>query len=175
MIKGNVTGLRAVQESDLNLLLGWRNNPEYRRFFREYRELSMEQQHQWFSSVVLKDDKTRMFSIVELDTGELIGACGLCYIDWINRSSDFSLYIGKDDLYIDDVYSFDAGETMINYAFGELNLHRIWAEIYSIDKKKAKLFDRLGFIHEATHKETHWTDGEWVDSLYYRLINESNR
>ncbi|MCI9623634.1 MAG: GNAT family N-acetyltransferase [Lachnospiraceae bacterium] len=170
MLKGKITGLRAVEETDLEKLLEWRNRPEYRRFFREYRELGMVGQRKWFENVVLSDEHTRMFSIVELPGSELLGACGLCYIDWPNRCADFSIYIGKDDLYIDENYAADAARVMINYGFNELNLHRLWTEIYEIDEKKKVMFDTLGFTHEATHKETHWTDGKWVDSWYYSLL-----
>ena len=55
MLKGNVVGLRAVEESDLNKLLEWRNQPEYRKFFREYRELSMKNQKMWFEQKVIQD------------------------------------------------------------------------------------------------------------------------
>ena len=37
MLKGKIVGLRAIEEDDLEVLLNWRNQPEYRRFFREYR------------------------------------------------------------------------------------------------------------------------------------------
>ena len=88
MLKGKITGLRAVERTDLPRLLEWRNQPEYRIFFREYRELGIENQERWYISKVLEDEHTRMFSIVESETGELIGACGLCYIDWLNRCAD---------------------------------------------------------------------------------------
>lgn len=136
MLIGEYTGLRAIEMSDLEKLLEWRNQPEYRRFFREYRELSSESQKRWFEAKVMNDEHTRMFSIVDKETGELIGACGLCYIDWINQSADFSIYIGKDRLYIDGKYAVDAARIMIKYGFEELNLHRLWAEIYEIDEKK---------------------------------------
>ena len=171
MLKGELTGLRAVEAADLEQLLEWRNQPEYRLFFREYRELNRESQKRWFETKVLGDEHTRMFSIIQLSSGELIGACGLCYIDWINRCADFSIYIGKDGLYIDDQYAVDAGRDMAKYAFEELNLHRLWTEIYEIDEKKKALFKTLHFTHEATHKQTHWTQGKWVDSWYYRLID----
>ncbi len=173
MLAGNVIGLRAIEKDDLRLLLQWRNQPEYRQFFREYRELSMENQKQWYESKVLTDEHTRMFSIVELKTEELIGACGLCYIDWQNQCADFSIYIGKGNIYIDDIYAIDAAKVMIDYAFRELNLHRLWSEIYETDEKKKIMFARLGFEHEATHRSTHWTNGRWVDSWYYRLLNEA--
>lgn len=170
MLKGNVVGLRAVERNDLEKLLEWRNRPNFRIFFREYRELNMENQNRWFEAKVLEDEHTRMFSIVLLETGELIGACGLCYIDWQNRCADFSIYIGKDNLYIDSEYAVDAAKVMMAYGFDELNLHRLWTEIYEIDEKKQAMFKKLGFAHEATHISTHWTEGKWVNSLYYRYL-----
>lgn len=167
MILGSVVGLRAIEESDLHQLLQWRNIPEYRLFFREFRELNMTNQKAWFDKYVMQDMSTQMFGIVELATNELIGACGLCYIDWVNRSADFSIYIGKDNLYIDDFYAIDAAKVMERYGFEELNLHRLWAEIYSIDEKKKVLFNKLGFEQEGIFKETHWTQGKWVDSIYF--------
>ena len=170
MLKGDVVYLRAIEKSDLQQLLDWRNQVEFRKFFREYRELNRTNQEVWFSSKVMGDKSTVMFSIVDLKTGELLGACGLCYIDWINRNADFSIYIGKDNLYIDDVYAIDAAKVMMKYGFEELNLHRLWTEIYDIDEKKQKMYDRLGFALEGRHKETHWTEGKWVDSLYYGMV-----
>ncbi|MEK3974191.1 MULTISPECIES: GNAT family protein [unclassified Psychrobacillus] len=174
MIKGKFTGLRAIERTDLPILLEWRNKPEFRMFFREHKELNMENQQSWFDNYVILDSNTRMFAIIELSTQELIGACGLCYIDWVNRSADFSIYIGKNDLYIDDILSIDAALSMEKYAFEELNLHRLWAEIYSIDEKKIKFFNKLQFEQEGHLKETHWTTGRWVDSLYFGKINKNN-
>lgn len=167
MLKGKHVGLRAIERGDLPQLLAWRNQPEYRRYFREYRELSSANQAEWFESRVVHDRNTVMFAIVDLNTEELLGACGLCYIDWINRNADFSIYIGKDEVYIDDVYAVEAAAIMMKYGFEELNLHKLWAEIYSFDDKKKVLFDKLGFSLEGCHKETHWTDGRWCDSLFY--------
>lgn len=170
MLKGKITSLRAIEKSDLAVLLEWRNQPEFRKFFREYRELNSSQQENWFSQKVLGDKSTVMFAIIDLETGELLGACGLCYIDFINRNADFSIYIGKNNLYIDETYAIDAAKTMMRYAFDELNLHRLWSEIYSIDEAKKKMFTALGFELEGVHKETHWTEGCWVDSLYYGYV-----
>lgn len=170
MLKGKYVGLRAIEESDLSQLLLWRNQPNYRRYFREYRELSQTNQKNWFDSKVLNDTSTEMFSIVDVNTGELLGACGLCYIDWINRNADFSIYIGKDDLYIDEKYAIEAAQIMMKYGFEELNLHKLWSEIYSFDEAKKVMFDRLGFKLEGVHKEKHWTEGKWCDSLFYGYL-----
>lgn len=170
MLKGDQVGLRAIERADLPALMEYRNRPHMRRFFREYRELGAEHQNAWFEKLVLGDPATRMFAIEELKTGRLLGACGLCYIDFINRSADFSIYIGADDLYIDDKFAPDAARVMIRYGFDELNLHRLWTEIYEIDEAKAAFFKTLGFHLDGRHRQTHWTEGRWVDSLYWGLL-----
>jgi RimJ/RimL family protein N-acetyltransferase len=170
MLSGKFVGLRAIEKSDLEQLLAWRNRPEYRRYFREYRELGTDAQNFWFQNIATNDPKTMMFAIEELNTGRLLGAAGLCYIDWINRNADFSLYIGADNLYIDSKYAPDAARTMITYAFGELCLHRLWSEIYDFDEPKKKLFSELEFTLDGRHKQTHWAEGKWCDSLFYGLL-----
>ncbi|WP_321419197.1 GNAT family protein [uncultured Methanomethylovorans sp.] len=171
MLKGCYVGLRAIERADLPQLLEFRNRPEFRRYFREYRELSMENQNNWYEKMVMNDPKTIMFSIIELENNRLLGACGLCYIDWINKNADFSIYIGVDDLYLDDKFGPDAGSIMARYGFEELGLHRLWAEIYSFDETKKIFFDKIGFKLEGIHRETHWSEGKWHDSLFYSLLN----
>ncbi len=170
MIKGQHTGLRAIDEADLTQLLEWRNTPEYRRYFREYRELNLTQQVQWFNKKVNTDISTRMFSIIELETSRLLGACGLCYIDWINRTADFSIYIGADQLYIDSKFAPDAASILISYAHNVLGLNRLWSEIYSFDIKKIDFFNQLGFCQDGRHRQTHWVENDWCDSLFFSLL-----
>lgn len=172
MLKGEHTGLRGIETGDLAQLLEWRNRPDFRRYFREYRELTIEQQTGWYENVVLNDPAVRMFAIVALDDDRLLGACGLCYIDWVNRNADLSIYIGDGGAYIDDVLAPDAANTLLRYGFGELNLHRVWAEIYSIDKAKQAFFPTLGFSLDGTHRQTYWCDGAWHDSLFYGLLRD---
>jgi RimJ/RimL family protein N-acetyltransferase len=170
MIRGRHIGLRAIEADDLQQLLVWRNQPDFRRYFREYRELSNTHQQQWYDSKVLNDPSTRMFSIVDAGGGKLLGACGLCYIDWINQTADFSIYIGHDHLYIDEVYAVDAGIQLLKYGFEELGLHRIWCEIYDFDEAKKKFLPRLGFTLDGRHRQTHWAEGAWHDSLFYGVL-----
>ena len=159
MLAGKCVGLRAIESHDLPQLLAWRNDPRLRRFFREYRELNLTQQRQWFETKVNNDPTTRMFAIVERgrdgngthgahgshggQVGRLLGASGLCYIDWVNRTADFSIYIGADGLYIDEHLAPDAAVTMIGYGFDELGLNRLWSEIYAFDHAKTAFFERL--------------------------------
>jgi hypothetical protein len=170
MISGKYVGLRAVEKDDLHLLLNWRNRPDLRRYFREYRELNKMNQEFWFESLAQKDRSMVMFAIVDLKSGILLGACGLCYINWINRNADFSLYIGDSDSYIDATFAPDAGATLLNFGFNELNLHRVYAEVFAFDEKKQGLMKTLGFHLEGRFRDTHWSGGTWNNSLIYGIL-----
>lgn len=175
MLSGKHVGLRAIELADLPQLLEWRNKPELRQYFREYRELNAEQQRRWFDEKVNGDPTIKMFSVIDLSSGRLLGACGLCYIDWVNRTADFSIYIGADDLYIDEKFAPDAAKILIRYGFEELGLHRLWSEIYAFDDPKIAFFDQLGFTLDGRHRETHWANGLWHDSLFYGLLSTDSR
>ena len=130
----------------------------------------MVQQIQWYENRVNNDISTRMFSITDV-RGNLIGAAGLCYIDWINRTADFSIYIGHNNIYIDDFYAPDAANLLIRYGFEKLGLNRLWCEIYSFDLQKIQLFDKLGFHRDGLHRQTNWYDDRWHDSFFFSLLS----
>jgi hypothetical protein len=66
MLSGKIVGLRAIEKSDLPILQNWRNRPELRQYFREYKELNSDKQNAWYERFVLNDPNTNMFSIIEL-------------------------------------------------------------------------------------------------------------
>lgn len=175
MLKGKYIGLRAVEEEDLLQLMTWRNDPALRKYFRETNEINKVNQENWFKSVISKDSFNKMFSIVKLDTNELVGACGLCHIDWINRSADFSIYIGYKNKYIDNKMARDAAYLMIKYGYDVLNLHRFWTEIYSLDYKKKNFYDSLGFNFDGCLRQTYWFEGKWYDSYFYSLLRTDGK
>ena len=170
MLKGKYVGLRAVNKDDLPQLMEWRNQPHFRQFFREYKEIGETQQEKWYEKFVIQDPATLMFSIVDLETNRLMGACGLCYINSVNRTCDLSIYIGADDLYIDEQYAPDTALTLMKYAFEEVNINKLWAEVYDFDYAKIHFFKQLGFQEEGRHRENYWSGGKWHDSLFFGLL-----
>ena len=161
MIAGRTIGLRAIETEDLATLRHWRNRPELRQYFRENRELNDNQQMAWFERTVLGDPHTRMFGIENLETRELVGACGLCGIDWTNGSAEVSLYIGHHGLYIDKTFAPDTLALLTAYADEGLRLHRLWAEVYDFDTAKKVLlldhdFEIVGVIPEAVWHQRRW-------------------
>lgn len=174
MIKGEKVGLRALEREDLKYLRDWRNKEDFRRNFREVRELSLTDQEKWFESIQNTKHINFMFTIVDLESNEPIGAAGLLYINWINRSADFSFYIGKDDIYINDKdASLEAVNLLIKYGFNNLNLNKIWMELYEFDTKKIDIFTKkFNFKQDGLLRENCFEDGKYWDSYLISLLSK---
>ena len=174
MIKGKLVGLRAVEKEDLSLFRDWRNIVDFRKHFREVRELSLIDQEKWFESLQNTSHINFMFTIVDLETSIPIGAAGLLYINWINRSGDFSFYIGQHESYIDDKgVAKEAAQLLIDYGFKNLNLHKIWMELYEFDTKKIDFFtNEFNFKQDGLLRDNCFEDGKYWDSLIISILNQ---
>lgn len=172
MIKGNRVGLRAVERKDLPLLKGWRNIEKFRKNFREVNELNNANQNSWFDKICVDNKDNYMFVIVRLSDNKPIGACGLLYIDWIIRSADFSFYIGINKSYIDNKgWAYEASKLLINYGFYNLNLNKIWMELYEFDKLKYKFYTKkFGFRKDGKLRENCFENGKYYDSYIISLL-----
>ena len=174
MIKGDLVGLRAVERSDLELLRDWRNITDFRRNFREVRELNMSNQEKWFEKLNNSSLTDFMFMFVRLKDNVPIGAGGLLYTNWIIRSSDFSFYIGHENKYIDqDGYAEEATRLSLDYGFKNLNLNKIWMELYEFDHKKIQFFtEKFGFVKDGVLRDNCFEDGKYHNSWVISLLKK---
>jgi len=167
MLRGEKVRFRAIEREDLPQLRDWRNHPEIRRRTREFRLLSMENQERWFAQ--LHDDRnTVMFAVLD-EQGKLIGVVGLTYIDWKNRKSEVSIYIGDESAW-GKGYGLDALRTLVGYGFHTANLHKLYAEIFSFNEPSIKLFEKAGFKPDGRKREDQFVDGKYWDTLVYSLL-----
>ena len=173
MMNGKLVRLVPLEQDDLEPLRLWRNNPEFRKYFREYRVISKEMQQQWYQQKVLGDPGTMMFAIRDIKNDELLGCCGLCYINWVHRNADLSLYIGWRNAYIDTAgYAEESCKLLFSYGFQELGLEKIWTEIYEFDEPKRALYQKLGFRQDGLLRNQYQYDGRFWDSRMLSLLKD---
>lgn len=173
MYQGSKVRLTAIEREDLKQFKEWRNDLFFRKHFREYRELNMDMQMQWYDNKVLSDPNTMMFAIRSVDGVQLLGCCGLCYINWVHRNADLSLYIGWNNAYIDpEGFAKESCQLLFKYGFNELGLEKIWTEIYEFDHLKYKLYHQLGFHDDGQMRKQYFYDGYWWDSYILSLLRD---
>lgn len=168
MISGKKIGLTSVSTESLEQFREWRNRPELRQYFREHRELSKEMQTNWFNSKVLNDPNQYNFEIRDLDSKKLIGHCGLYYINWIARTAEFGIYIG-DNNFRNGGYGSDSLRTLIDYGFNQLNLNKIWAEVYS-NNDAFHVYTHVGFKVDGVLRQNVYKNGEYYDATIISML-----
>ncbi|BEP30188.1 GNAT family N-acetyltransferase [Helicovermis profundi] len=170
---GEKVYLAAVEKQDLMELKKWRNIESFKMHFREYKEINSDMQNDWFEKKVLNDPSTIMFSIKRIDDNKLIGCCGLCYINWIHRHADLSLYTAIDDEYMDEKgFAFESCKLLLDYGFNQIGLNKIWTEIYEFDEKKMKLYKEFGFNTDGILRKNYFYEGKWWNSYILSLLRE---
>ena len=171
IVRGRI-GLRAVEKADLIQLKEWRNNPDFRKHFREIRELNDANQERWFENLN-QDSNSYFFGVVSLDTGNLIGVGGLLYINWVIKSADFSFYIGDSDEYVStSERCVDSISAILEYGFGTLGLNKVWMELYENDNRKLKLFkDSFNFSIDGVLRDN-WFENGFHNSFLLTLLQD---
>ncbi len=162
--------LRQVEEPDLPKLRDWANSHYIRAYTREYRPLNLLNQKRWFESL-LTDQSNIMFAIEKKEDKEIIGCCGLTYINWKEGHGEVSIYIG-DQNWQEKGYATDALQLLLKYGFCELRLHRIYAIIFGYNEASIKFFEKNRFKLEGRHREARFWDGKFHDELVYGMLED---
>lgn len=127
MLRGKKVLLRPVKRTDIKYFLKWYNNPEIVRFLSLYLPMTEIGEEKWIEAIAMSKDL--VFFVIEDITvnrqKKPIGSCGITSIDWKDRCGEFGIAIGETN-YWNDGYGTEASQLLIDYAFMQLNLHRIF-------------------------------------------------
>ncbi|MDN3496769.1 GNAT family protein [Planococcus sp. APC 4015] len=72
-------------------------------------------------------------------------------------------------------YASEAARLLLDLSFGELGLHRVYAELDPRNSASVALCRRLGMRHEAHLVEHMWLKGEWTDTGVYAILEREWR
>ena len=125
-------------------------------------ESSEEDHEKTFSS-----EDRKIFSVYSGD-GEHIGE-GQLLIEWPLVEAQLVLIVGRKDLWHHH-YGTMALIKLLDEAFSNLRLHRVWADVPEYNEHALQMFRQVGFVLEGHLRKTHRKDGEWYDSFAMGLL-----
>ena len=102
------------------------------------------------------------------ETGELIGNFNLYDFSLSNRRCDVGYALNRK--HWAQGYLGEAMTAALDYAFVELDLNRIEADIDPRNEASAKLLERKGFVKEGYMRERWIVNGEICDTVFYGLL-----
>lgn len=167
--------LRALELSDVEYLVKWRNDPEVTSslggntfFVSVYREAD------WIKNAILNDTVNLRLSICLVENDLHIGIVNLTSISWINRSAEFSIMLGDKSQWGKGLGA-EATKLMLKHAFEELNLHRVYLTVRNDNASAIKLYKKAGFKQEGIMRESVFKNNKYVTmNLMSILKNELN-
>lgn len=163
--------LRELSRIDLVEITKWRNDPSLIQWLATaFRFIDQEVDINWFNSYVSNRSNNVRLAICTSDSQKIIGATYLLDIDWINRSSEFSIWIGTNSLQGKGIGEFAARRTL-HHAFSDLNLHRISLTVLEDNDRALHLYKKIGFLEEGHLKQVVFKNGKYVDLIQMAILS----
>ncbi|WP_046213837.1 GNAT family N-acetyltransferase [Paenibacillus wulumuqiensis] len=110
-------------------------------------------------------------AVIRKENSQLIGGCGL------HLSSPGQAEIGY--CYHPDCwgqgYASEAAQAMLEYGFGQLDLHRIYARCRPENTGSAKVMQKIGMTYEGHLRGHMYYKQQWRDSYQYSILQQEFR
>jgi len=169
---GKKVRLTSMKKGDLPTYRAWNSIESFGRY---YNASPIREESEKNAEILIEEhsDRTFRFAIRPIDSEDFLGLCAIEDIVWPHRVGWVSIALGPD--YHGKGYGKEAMELLINYAFNEVNLHRIQLSVFSYNDSAIKLYESLGFTHEGSFREWLQRDGKRHDMHLYGLLATENR
>jgi len=108
------------------------------------------------------------------ETGEVVGQVTLKtdrYIPRIRQRTSELGYMLRRDCWGRGIAT-EASRLLLDFAFGELGLHRVFAVVDEDNPASIRVLEKLGFRREARHVKDAFHGGEWFTTLIYAVLED---
>jgi RimJ/RimL family protein N-acetyltransferase len=164
--------LRPFERSDLDDVLGYYSLPEVQRYL-DWKARDKTEAKSAFEAMRRQKRLTRpgeilTLGIVRKADGCVMGHVSLRWTDATAGQGEIRFAIGP--VYRRHGYASEAVRAMMDLAFGEYRLHRIFAVTAGDNEASAQLLRQLGMRLEAHYREHALFQGEWDEELHFAIL-----
>ncbi len=167
MIIGNNIMIKLMEEKDIEYKVRWVNDEEIRDvLISDF--ISESQTRQWLSKNTNNNTRRDFFIFLKEDK-KPIGFSSLKNIDYINSKSEMTLCIGDKEVRGRGLAK-EARTLMLDYAFLELGLNKVYTHNWVENKPIINLNHKMGFKIEGTLRHNKYFKGEFRDFVVMGLL-----
>lgn len=166
--------LRALEPEDIDLLYKWENDPEIWHFSNTRTPFSRFDIEQYVLSTnkdLYKDRQVRfMIDMTGKEKLQTIGTIDLFDFDPLNQRAGVGIFIIPEAR--QNGFADEALQLLIQYAFNTLNLHQLYCNITSDNKKSIDLFKKNGFSFIGEKRDWILKNNDWINELIFQRLND---
>ena len=171
-LEDETIGLRNPSADDIKKDDGyrdWFNDAEVCRYNSHHRfPMTCQKLYDYVESCN-RDISSMVFAVELKSSGTHIGNISLQQIDLINRQAEIAFIFGKKEMW-GKGYAFKAAKMLINHAFLELGLNRIYFGTADNNIPMQKLGEKLSFQCVGRFRQALFKHGEYRDILEFDLL-----
>lgn len=167
---GERVDLHTIEREDLDFLQAQINDPAVRRYLTVRTPINHEQEEDWFESQVSGGDRVTLLVVGEDGPS---GTVSIGPQHDPDGNAELGIWIREADW--GKGYGTEASRLLVDYAFDELRLHRVFARVYEGNEGSKRIWEKLGFRHESVHREAAFMHGEYVDMHRYAVLEHEWR
>jgi UDP-4-amino-4,6-dideoxy-N-acetyl-beta-L-altrosamine N-acetyltransferase len=160
--------LRPMAETDLSLVLEWRNSDRVRANMYTDDIIPLESHLNWFSGAK-SDPKARYFVLEH--KGTPVGVVNVVQIDQRNRKCYWGFYLGATDA---PKQSGPAMEFLaLEYMFDTLKMHKVCCEVFTFNDAVVKLHKKFGFTEEGVLVDHILKNDKYEDAVAMAIFKDA--
>lgn len=167
---GKVVRLTAVNPEDIPTITQWYQYSDLPRLF-DATPAYPRSEAQWSKWLEQQeaDKDTYLFGIRLLESNPLVGIVDISGISWTNGSGWIGIAVGNPANQ-GKGYGHEAMQLVLEFAFLELNLHRVQLSVFEYNTPAIRLYEKLGFTREGVQREFLQRDGRRYDMILFGLL-----
>lgn len=170
MIKGQQIYLRPITAQDTELVVQWRNSPSVVENFIYRKPISTKEHMDWFENKVLKG-LVHQFIICRNEDGMPLGSVYLQNFEEEHSKAEEGIFLSGEQAHGKGIGT-EAAKLMLDYAFGELGLHKVSARVLAYNKASIRMHEKAGYVQEAYFKQELFLNGKYEDLIFLGAINQ---
>lgn len=171
MLEGRLVRLRALERTDAEKAHRWMNDAELRELLHGMRyPVSVEDEERWIEGA-RSSSFSRVVLAIETEEGVHIGNVELRAVSAEDRRGELGIVIGDKD-YWGKGYGTDAIVTLLRFAFGVMNLHRVWLTTGEDNPRASACYRRCGFREEGRLRQDRYLGGRYWDTIVMGVLRE---
>ena len=169
---GDNVVLRAITQEDSILLFNMINDPDLEQMLggSSY-PVSMEKQVEWIQSQEEKKNILRCIIAKKESEKQGVGTIILSDIDRKNGTAQIHIKMDKV-LGQRKGYGTDALKTIVQYAFNEMRLNCIYADVLEYNVPSQKLFEKCSFTKDGILRSRIYKNGGYRNIISYSLLKK---
>lgn len=157
--------LREICEEDTSNIVKWRNSVAVKSNLFTQTDLTEEQHLNWLHNYVKVGlCKQYIISVVDHDLSVDIGTTFIKNIDYQKKEGEFGMFIG-DKRFRGGGHSYPAAKLIVEIAFSDLNLDRLYLSVIADNIPAIKTYKKLGFKTYNINKNGFLSKGNLVDVI----------